>query len=383
MAFPWRIILVWLQAILLAAVPWLVARFPVAAPIAVAVAVLVERPWRILGPQSWGRAILVSVSAIVFLAWSGGWRVLGAWLALGFIVGLVAAWSGRQSQPRPDPADALLLLGWGGALAVFPPALGVSGGGWAAPLLLLLGARRMAGLAGRPRPERAALPGPPDTEVRGDLIFEGVVLGGPDGLPCSAPLDFVLEPGESLAILSDDRADCEALALTAAGKRRPAKGQVLVDGRPISDGNRVVAVVGPGELFVMGSMDDNLAALSDAPLTPGERLAVEESCSLGEVRVQMEGQALGADGAPLSTFHRLLLLAARVIPSHYRVVVVLDPMPWVDSVRGEAWRAAVVRASVGRTALWVTSDRDLASRADRLLIWRHGAVRGEREREVE
>ena len=63
-------------------------------------------------------------------------------------------------------------------------------------------------------------------------------------------------------------------------------------------------------------------------------------------------------------YHRLLVLAARVLVSHYRIVVVVDPEPWVDSRRGDLWRAALVRASVGRTAIWITADPELADRAD-------------------
>jgi hypothetical protein len=35
----------------------------------------------------------------------------------------------------------------------------------------------------------------------------------------------------------------------------------------------------------------------------------------------------------------------------------------------------VVRASVGRTAVWLTPDRDLAVRAGLVVEYRHGALR--------
>jgi hypothetical protein len=56
------------------------------------------------------------------------------------------------------------------------------------------------------------------------------------------------------------------------------------------------------------------------------------------------------------------------------VVVVVDPTPWVNPVRAEIWRHALVRASVGRTALWVTADRTLARAADRAVELRHGTL---------
>ncbi|HHQ47864.1 MAG TPA: hypothetical protein ENK19_03170 [Acidobacteria bacterium] len=133
-------------------------------------------------------------------------------------------------------------------------------------------------------------------------------------------------------------------------------------------------MIGPGEPFVAGSVDDNLAACISGPLTDAARAAVEEACALDEVREELAGGTLAANGSPLSPFHRLLLQAARVIPSHYRVVVVIDPEPWVNRVRAEMWRSAIVRASTGRTALWVTPDRQLAARAERRFEWQHGRL---------
>ena len=80
-------------------------------------------------------------------------------------------------------------------------------------------------------------------------------------------------------------------------------------------------------------------------------------------------------GEPLTVFHRLLVQAGRLVPSHYRVAVVLDPRPWVNAVRAEVWRTALVRAAVGRTTLWITTDVELASRATRVFELRGGGLR--------
>jgi hypothetical protein len=50
-------------------------------------------------------------------------------------------------------------------------------------------------------------------------------------------------------------------------------------------------------------------------------------------------------------------------------------MLWIDAEQQERWRRAVVRASVGRTAVWLTSDRELAERANHVLEYRNGALR--------
>lgn len=370
----WKKAALWIGAICLSVLPWAAARAAAAAPVLAAVACLVEAPWRIRGAHAPSRTFLALASATAFLAVSGGWPLTGAWAILAVAVGSLAVWTASLGLPRPDPADALLLLGWGGAFVLFRPALTVAGGGWLAPLVLLLGARRLGGLVRAEGKRRDGAPAPPRREIQGELIADGVVLAGDGGLRCSMPLSLVLQPGESLAIVTDEPAVGAALGETLAGRRAPLEGRVFVDGEPLREGAGDVAVIMEGEPFVAGPLDDNLAALGDGPLSRGELAAVEEACSLGEVRTELEGRSLGVDGSPLSRFHRLLVLTARVLPSHYRILVVVDPAPWVNAVRAEVWRAALVRASLGRTSVWITGDRDLARRADRVLLWRHGTL---------
>jgi hypothetical protein len=149
----------------------------------------------------------------------------------------------------------------------------------------------------------------------------------------------------------------------------------MIDGSPSELGDRLAAVVAPGEPFVRGDLAENLAVLTDRPLERAALTAIREACSLDEVAEALGDRLIERNGDPLTPFHRLLILIARVIPSSYRLVVVVDPMPWVNAVRGELWRSAVVRASVGRTAIWLTPDRDLASRASFVVQYRHGALR--------
>ena len=148
-----------------------------------------------------------------------------------------------------------------------------------------------------------------------------------------------------------------------------------MDGAPLAPGDRLVAVVAPGEPFVAGDLDANLGALSDGPLSRTDLAAVCEACELAEIRGEMVDVRLTVDGEPLDSHQRLLVLAGRIMPSSYRLLVVVDPVPWVDSTRAERWRSAVVRASVGRTAIWITPDRELASWASKSVVFRQGAFR--------
>jgi ABC-type transport system involved in cytochrome bd biosynthesis fused ATPase/permease subunit len=248
-------------------------------------------------------------------------------------------------------------------------------GGWLAPLVLLLASRRVAAVVFGTRPPAGVELLPPSREVRGTLSLREVVVASEDRVPRSVPIDLELRAGDSIAVLCDAASDRELLVELLSGRRLPLEGEVAVDGVALGREDSLVAVVGPGEKFLPGGLETNVGALCDDPPDRGTLTAVVEACGLDEVEEALGEALVAADGSPLEPLHRLLVQAARVVPSHYRMLVVSDPMPWVNAVRAELWRSAVVRASVGRTAIWITADRDLASRAGQVVEFRQGSLR--------
>lgn len=370
-----RLVANWLHAGLLAVTPWLATWRPGWAAVTVA-GFLSLRPVvrRSRAAEPWASAG-AALSAAGCLTVSGGFGAVAGWLGLAVLVLAVATFLPRRLGARPDAADLLALAGWGGAFALRPDLMAAAAGGWLAPAVLLVAARDAAKPVARRHLDGSPDPLPPSREVRGTLSLRSVVVRGNEGLALTVPLDLDLRAGESLAVICDVAAQVWALGAVVSGRAAPLQGEMLVDGAPWPAGERLAAVVAPGESFLASSLEDNLTALCDEPVDVDAMVAVREACSLQEVEVELDGRELARDGAPLSPFHRLLVLAARVIPSHYRVLCVVDPMAWVNAVRGEVWRAAVVRASVGRTAVWITADRELASRADQVLELRSGSLR--------
>jgi predicted ABC-type transport system involved in lysophospholipase L1 biosynthesis ATPase subunit len=370
---PWAAVAGWYHATLLAALVWVAAWKPGWAPVVAAAALTVQRLVdRSRATEPWS-SLLVAISAIAFLLLQGGWELALGWLLLASLVAAVARALPRRDGSRPDAADYLAIGGWGVVFALAPRLVAFENGGWLAPVILILAAQRIARIPiDRSSP---AHPGPPSREVRGTLSLSGVVVSGADALPRSVPIDLELRAGDSLAILCDSPSEAAVLADVLTGRRAPHSGEIMIDGSPLDPGSRLTAAVAPGEAFIPGDLVMNLSALTDRPLERGAVTAIREACSLNEVAEALGDRPLDEDGSPLTPFHRLLVLMARVIPSSYHVVVVVDPMPWVNAVRGELWRSAVVRASVGRTAIWLTPDRDLATRANHVVEYRHGALR--------
>jgi ABC-type transport system involved in cytochrome bd biosynthesis fused ATPase/permease subunit len=316
--------------------------------------------------------LLVASSVAIFLL-RAGWEVALGWFLLATLVAAVARALPRPDGSRPDAADFLAIGGWGIVFALSPRLTALENGGWLAPMLMILAAQR---ITRTPADQFSGTgPGPPSREIRGTLSLNRVVVSGTDALPRSVPINLEMRAGDSLAILCDSPADAGDLADLLTARRAPQAGSIMVDGAQVETGDQLAAVVAPGEKFVAGNLVKNLAALADQPLERGAIVAIRETCSLNEIVEALGDRSIENDGSPLTPYHRLLVLVARVIPSSYRMLVVVDPMPWVNAVRGELWRSAVVRASVGRTAIWLTADRDLAVRANQILVYRQGALR--------
>lgn len=365
----------WYHACLLAVLPWVVSWRPHLAPLVVGLTILA---WPVLGrlrrTEPWTSA-MAFLSGLVYLFQSAGWAIALGWMLLAGCVGVVAWLIPRPVWGRPDAADLGLLLGWAAALAARPQLVASAEGGWIAPLVMAIAARRLVESANRFRTPSWTEPGPPTRDVRGTLSLRGVVAANSERLVRTVPLDIELRAGDSLALLCDTGADRQVLADVLSGKLPPSDGEILVDGVPVKASDRLFAVAGPGEKFVPGGIALNVGALCADELEHSALEAVSGACALSEVADALGDGWLTATGAPLEVHHRLLVLAARVIPSDYRLVVVVDPMPWVNAVRGEIWRTAVVRASVGRTAIWITADRELASRANQVMEFKQGALR--------
>lgn len=375
MTFRWRQVAGWYHAAAIVLLPWLGVWRPQWLPAVLASVWLAARvAARSRMPQPWlGLVQAVSGLTVVALA-VGGWIPAAGWAAAAVVVaGTRIAWG--TGGARPDAVDGIAAVVWAVPFVLLPALLGEAGAGAVAAAVVLMGAGSAAAAWSGRGPHLDEAPAPPTREVRGTVVLRGVVLGDDAGLPVSIPLELELRAGESVAVLHDSDRQAEAVAAVVAGRRSPVAGEVSIDGAPPAPGERLVAVVGRGEPFVRGDVAANVAALCGSELARGTLEAVHEACSLADVEHAAAGRLIAADGEPLSALHRCLLLAARVVPSDYRVVVVVDPVPWVNAVHAEQWRAAVVRASLGRSAVWLTTDRMLAARADRVLELRHGGLR--------
>ena len=164
---PWIMAAGWFHASLLAALPWVAVWRPHLAPLLAGLAVLA---WpavvRSRSSEPWAGAVVV-LSAMVYVISSAGWAAALGWLVLACVVGVLGWLIQRPVWGRPDAADFAIVLGWSTALAVRPQLVELEHGGWLAPLLMMVAARRLSGSVVPARSPVFREPGPPTRDVRG------------------------------------------------------------------------------------------------------------------------------------------------------------------------------------------------------------------------
>jgi len=365
-------ILSWIEVIPVAGLPLVAVFQPRWVPLFVLLIFLLHRAARGLRVETGLHSLLICIAALAAIIANRGWRMGLVALAACVLIALTA-WlaEGFPGGRRPDAADFLLLLFITADILAHPDSRVFLA--WVAPLLAGLAARRVSLVTFGSR-SRASQLQPPSREIRGTLSFSGA-LAGDDGLPRSSPLDIELRAGSSLALLCDNSAEAFLLAAHLAGRRQSPGSRLCLDGEIIGENAGLCVLIAAGEGFLPGSLDTNLEVFLDRPLPAGVRAGVWEACALSDVAAELDGRPLDSDGEPLHIFHRMLVQAARVIPSSYRVVIAVDPLPWVNPIRGALWRSALLRACLGRTSVVLTPDRELAKCMDQIMLFRHGSLR--------
>jgi ATP-binding cassette subfamily C exporter for protease/lipase len=207
--------------------------------------------------------------------------------------------------------------------------------------------------------------------------------------PILRDVSLDLPAGQVLVILGPSGSGKSTLARVLLGIWGDVRGEVLLDGRPVADWDRVE--LGPHvgylpqdiELFE-GSIAENIARFSD--VDPEQVIAAARATGLHEMILRMPkgyDTPIGEAGGVLSGGQRQRVALARALYGAPKLVVLDEPNANLDDV-GEAALARAVqqmRAS-GTTVVLVTHRPGAVALADRLLLLADGAVQAEGPRDA-
>ncbi|MGW2209542.1 thiol reductant ABC exporter subunit CydD [Streptomyces sp. NPDC001781] len=209
----------------------------------------------------------------------------------------------------------------------------------------------------------------------GSLAFDSVTVRYP-GRSADAVTDvsFLVEPGETVALIGPSGAGKSTLLGVLLGFVRPGAGQVRVGGDDLADldleewRSRIAWVPQRPHLYA-GTIAENVRLARPDADDAAVRRALADAGALEFVDALPAGAdtLLGEDGAGLSAGQRQRLALARAFLADRPVLLLDEPTAALDGATEADVVAAVRRLAVGRTVLLVVHRPALLEVADRVV----------------
>lgn len=221
----------------------------------------------------------------------------------------------------------------------------------------------------------------PLPSCRGRVELEGVRFGFGRGGEVLEQVDLVIPAGQCVAIVGASGSGKSTLADLLARQLDPDRGRVLLDGSDVrslslEDVRRHVGVIEQDPFIFHASVADNVRyARPDASDMEIEG-ALGAADLLGLVSSMPDGihAVVGERGRQLSAGERQRLAIARALLADPAVLVMDEATGSLDPRTEAAVIRAYDRLLRGRTTVLITHRRELAHRADRVIVIERGRV---------
>jgi ATP-binding cassette subfamily B protein len=205
----------------------------------------------------------------------------------------------------------------------------------------------------------------------------GGTAGGEEGPPVLRGVTFVLEEGQTGAIVGATGAGKTTVLSLLCRFYEIRRGRILLFGRDIREIPREelrgsLALVLQDPFLFAGTVRENVAAGGEAVGTALSAIGVEQF-----TREWAEGLAtdVGERGVRLSTGQRQMVSFARALAREPRVLLLDEATSSVDPVTEGRIQEALAGILPGRTALVVAHRLSTVLSADRIIVMHKGKVR--------
>jgi len=231
-------------------------------------------------------------------------------------------------------------------------------------------------------PEVREAPAPARLEgAQGSLSLEGVRFGFGRGGPVLDSVSLDIPAGQVVAIVGASGSGKSTIADLLARHLDPDDGVVRLDGHDLrtlalADVRRLVAVVDQAPFILHASIEENVRyARPEAPAEDVDDAV--RAAALDELVAGLpDGLAtiVGERGAQLSAGERQRVAVARAFLADPAVLVLDEATGALDPASEERVLSGYDALMRGRTTVIITHRRDLARRADRIVVIRGGRV---------
>jgi ATP-binding cassette, subfamily B, bacterial len=248
-------------------------------------------------------------------------------------------------------------------------------------LTAMAGAERLFNLLDSP-PEWCDPPNAVELDrIRGRVAFERVCFAYNPERPVLQDVDFVAEPGQTIALVGHTGSGKTTIINLIAKFYLPNSGRLLIDEFEITDVStdslhRQLGIVVQQNFLFSGTVADNIRVgrpdASDAELVDVlRRLDCEDlSVSLPNGLQTLVGER----GVGISSGQRQLVCFARALLADPRILILDEATSSVDSMTESRIQRALEVLLAGRTAFVVAHRLSTIRNADQVLVLDHGQI---------
>ena len=226
------------------------------------------------------------------------------------------------------------------------------------------------------RPEARTLWAP-----RGEVVFDDVSFGYPNGGPVLSDVSFVAKPGTSVALVGHTGAGKSTAMMLLQRLWDPTTGRITIDGQDLREVSleslrASIGVVFQESMLFNRSIRDNL--LVGRPDATDDEL--EQACRMADAHEFIVRQPHGYDtqigerGVSLSGGQRQRLAIARALLKDPPILVLDEATSALDSATEARVGGALKTLMAGRTTFIIAHRLSTVRDADEILVFNNGRV---------
>jgi ABC-type multidrug transport system fused ATPase/permease subunit len=217
--------------------------------------------------------------------------------------------------------------------------------------------------------------------VKGEIKFDKVSFSYQPGVQVLHDIDFVIHPGETLAIVGRTGAGKSSLANLIARFYEVEDGEVTIDGNNVASVTqqslrRQIGIVPQDPFLFSGSLEDNIRY---GNLEADHQDVVKAAKAVGahEFIAHLDGgygAAVGERGGNLSAGQRQLICLTRVILANPPIIILDEATSNVDTNTERLMQKSLRRLTRGHTCLIIAHRLSTVIDADRIIVLEQGRI---------
>ncbi len=219
--------------------------------------------------------------------------------------------------------------------------------------------------------------------VKGEVEFRDVVFGYTSDVLAVNNISFKAEPGQTIAFIGESGAGKSTLMNLLIGYRRPASGQILLDGTSMNEIDlrtyrRHIAVVPQNIILFSGSVRENiLYGIDSENVNEAIYSEVLEMSRVNEFLGKLpdgENTRIGEHGSKLSGGQRQRIAIARALIRDPKIII-LDEATSALDVQSEVYiREAIGNMIKNRTTFIIAHRLTTVRHADLIIVLKKGRI---------